>query len=75
MYYLLLIAYCLLHLIACYLLPLAYRHRRRKAWGRPQRAPVKSLDSKEKAYMTEAPKNQDLIGGSLTFLLFTKHLK
>ena len=38
------------------------RRRRRGAWGRPQRVPVKSLNYKEKIEMREIPKNQDLTG-------------
>ena len=38
------------------------RRRRRGAWGRPQRVPVKSLNYKEKIEMREIQKNQDLTG-------------
>jgi len=41
---------------------MGHRRRRRGAWGRPQRVPVKSLNYKEKIEMREIPKNQDLTG-------------
>ena len=41
---------------------MGHRRRRRGAWGRPQTAPVKSLNYAEKGEMRKIPKNQDLTG-------------
>ena len=51
--------------------------RRRGAWGRPQRDPVKSWNCKEKTEMGETHTNQDLTGNlrtSLTLLPKTEEI-
>ena len=54
---------------------MGHRRRRRGAWGRPQRVPVKSLNSKEEIEMREIPQNQDLTGNLLCKVVFYQKRK
>ena len=54
---------------------MGHRRRRRGAWGRPQRVPVKSLNYKEKIEMREMPQNPDLRGNLLCKVVFYQKTK